>query len=151
MLRRAKVADYFQHRAEFGIAAESWKINMAGVRDRKRKMVNGLVAMHQQKYKQTGAELVMGDGRFVAPKTIEVALNTGRTRTLHGQIAIISTGSRARIDDTPGLSDTRRIERARSPRARHLLSLSEAPNGRRAASTNALRDPRISEGARRRA
>jgi pyruvate/2-oxoglutarate dehydrogenase complex dihydrolipoamide dehydrogenase (E3) component len=107
VVHSAKVADYFQHRAEFGIAAESWKINMAGVRDRKRKMVDGLVAMHQQQYKQSGAELVMGDGRFVDPKTIEVALNTGGSRTLHGQIAIISTGSRARIDDTPGLSDTR--------------------------------------------
>ena len=68
VIRSAKVADLFRHRAEFGIAADGWKINMAGVRDRKRKMVDGLVAMHQQKYKESGAELIMGNGRFVAPQ-----------------------------------------------------------------------------------
>ncbi len=107
IIRSAKVADFFRHRAEFGIAAEVWKINMAGVRDRKRKMVDGLVEIHQHNYKKSGAELIMGNGRFVAPKTIEVALNGGGTRTLHGEIVVINTGSRARIDNTPGLSDAR--------------------------------------------
>ncbi len=52
---------------------------MPAVRDRKRKMVDGLVAAHLAKYRKSGAELVMGQGRFVAPKTIEVALNAGGT------------------------------------------------------------------------
>jgi pyruvate/2-oxoglutarate dehydrogenase complex dihydrolipoamide dehydrogenase (E3) component len=63
--------------------------------------------MHLQKYRESGAELVMGHGRFIAPKTIEVALNAGGTRTLRGQIVIIDTGSRARLDDTPGLAESR--------------------------------------------
>ena len=79
---------------------------MAAVRDRKRKMVDGLVEMHLAKYRESGAELVMGSGRFVAPKTIEVALNAGGTRTLRGQTVVINTGSRARIDDTPGLAES---------------------------------------------
>ena len=107
LVHSAKVASYFQRRAEFGIVADNWKTNMAGVRERKRKMVEGLVALHQQKYKESGAELVMGNGRFVAPKTIEVALNGGGTRALRGEIVVIDTGSRARIDNTPGLSDAR--------------------------------------------
>jgi hypothetical protein len=40
-------------------------------------MVEGLIAMHLDKYRASGAELVMGSGRFVAPKTIEVRLNEG--------------------------------------------------------------------------
>jgi pyruvate/2-oxoglutarate dehydrogenase complex dihydrolipoamide dehydrogenase (E3) component len=80
---------------------------MAAVRDRKRKMVDGLVALHLEKYRQSGAELVMGSGRFVAPRTLEVALNAGGTRTLRGQTVVIDTGSRARIDDTPGLAESR--------------------------------------------
>jgi pyruvate/2-oxoglutarate dehydrogenase complex dihydrolipoamide dehydrogenase (E3) component len=80
---------------------------MAAVRARKRTMVDGLVAMHLEKYRASGAELVMGQGRFVAPKTLEVALNAGGTRTLHGQTVIIDTGSRARMDDTPGLAASR--------------------------------------------
>jgi pyruvate/2-oxoglutarate dehydrogenase complex dihydrolipoamide dehydrogenase (E3) component len=105
VIHSAKVANYCQRRTEFGIDGDGQTINMAGVRDRKRKMVVGLVAIHQRKYRESGAELVMGNGRFVAPKMIEVAINDGGTRTLHGQIVVINTGSRARIDNTPGLSD----------------------------------------------
>ena len=105
VIHSAKVASYFYRRGEFGIVAESWKTNMAGVRERKRKMVDGLIAMHQQKYKESGAELIMGNGKFVAPKTIEVTLDGGGTRTLRGDLVVINTGSRARIDNTPGLSD----------------------------------------------
>ena len=35
--------------------------------------------------KASGAELIMGSGRFVGPKTIEVALAGGGTRLLHGK------------------------------------------------------------------
>ena len=108
VIHGAKVADYVRRGAEFGIAPGDWKVNMAAVRDRKRRMVDGLVEMHLAKYRQSGAELVMGHGRFVAPKTIEVALNAGGTRTLHGQTVIIDTGSRARIDDTAGLVEATR-------------------------------------------
>ena len=107
VIHSAKVASYFRRGKEFGIATEGWKLDMSAVRDRKRKMVDGLVEMHRDKYKASGAEVVWGNGRFVAPRTIEVALNAGGTRTLRGQTVIINTGSRARIDDTPGLRDAR--------------------------------------------
>jgi hypothetical protein len=42
------------------------------VRERKRKMVTGLVDMHLDLYKKSGAELIMGSGRFVGTKTTEV-------------------------------------------------------------------------------
>src|SRR4029077_18845219 len=93
--------------AEFGIAIGDWKVEMPDVRDRKRKMVDGLVAIHLEKYRESGAELVMGNGRFVAPRTLEVALNAGGSRTLRGETVVIDTGSRARIDDTPGLAESR--------------------------------------------
>jgi pyruvate/2-oxoglutarate dehydrogenase complex dihydrolipoamide dehydrogenase (E3) component len=80
---------------------------MAAIRDRKRKMVDGLVAPRLEKYRESGAELVMGQGRFVAPKTIEVTLNAGGTRALRGQTVVIDTGSRARMDDTTGLAEAR--------------------------------------------
>lgn len=105
IIHSAKVASYLRH-AEFGIKGD-WSIDMAGVRDRKRKMVDGLVEMHLHKYRASGAELVMGSGIFVAPKTVEVTLHAGGTRTLRGNIVVISTGSRARIDDTPGLREAR--------------------------------------------
>ena len=58
---------------------------MPAVRERKRKMVAGLVEMHLDLYKKSGAELVMGYGRFVSPKTIEVTSADGLIRLLHGK------------------------------------------------------------------
>ena len=107
VIHGAKVADYFRRGADFGIVHGDWKVDMSTVRERKRRMVDGLVEMHLAKYRESGAELVMGQGRFVAPKTIEVALNAGGTRTLRGQTVIIDTGSRARMDDTAGLAEAR--------------------------------------------
>ena len=42
-----------------------WKVDMPGVRARKRKMVGGLIKIHLDKYRAFGAELVMGQGRFI--------------------------------------------------------------------------------------
>jgi pyruvate/2-oxoglutarate dehydrogenase complex dihydrolipoamide dehydrogenase (E3) component len=107
VIHSAKVASYFRRSEEFGITKDGWKIDMAAVRDRKRGMVDGLVEMHIGKYRASGAELVMGQGIFVAPKTIEVTLSGAGTRTLRGDVVVISTGSRASIDDTPGLAEAR--------------------------------------------
>ena len=107
LVHSAKVASYFHRRKEFGIAAPEQAIDMVAVRERKRTMVKRLVDVHLHNYKSSGAELVMGQGRFLAPMTIQVQLNTGETRTLRGKTIIINTGSRARIDATTGLSDAR--------------------------------------------
>jgi len=105
LIHGAKVADFFRRGSEYGVTADGWKLDMAAVRDRKRKMVDGLVALHLEKYRQSGAELIMGQGRFVATRTIEVELNQGGTRRLRGENVVINTGSRARTDNTPGLSE----------------------------------------------
>src|SRR5512144_2683648 len=73
----AKVADLAHHAARFGTVTDSVAIDMAKVRQRKRDMVEGMIAATLKQYKETGAELIMGTGHFVAPKTIEVRLNDG--------------------------------------------------------------------------
>jgi hypothetical protein len=42
-------------------------------------MVEELIAMHLERYQASGAELIMGTGHFIAPKTLEVRLNDGGT------------------------------------------------------------------------
>jgi|SRR5579863_6866432 len=85
VIHSAKVASYVRRGREFGIPSLSRPIDMVVVRDRKRRMVEAEVEFHLKKYRETGAELVMGRGRFVAPRTLEVALNAGGTRTLRGK------------------------------------------------------------------
>ena len=50
---------------------------MRAVRERKRKIVKDLVDVQLDLYEESGAELVMGSGGFVEPKTIEVACADG--------------------------------------------------------------------------
>jgi pyruvate/2-oxoglutarate dehydrogenase complex dihydrolipoamide dehydrogenase (E3) component len=84
IIHSAKVASYFWRSGEFGITKDNTRINMAGVRDRKRKMVDGLVDVHLANFKASGAELLKGSGRFIGTKTIEVTLADGGTRVLRG-------------------------------------------------------------------
>src|ERR1700734_3616519 len=70
IIHSAKVASFFFRSNEFGINKENVRIDMAAVRERKRKMVKNLVDIHLDNYRKSGAELVMGTGRFVGPKTV---------------------------------------------------------------------------------
>ena len=105
IIHSAKVASYFFRSEEFGISKENAHINMSIVRDRKRKMVDGLVGVHLRNFNTSGAQLIMGSGRFVGPKEIEVSLADGGARVLRGKKIIISTGSRAKLDAIPGLPE----------------------------------------------
>src|ERR1700748_2210970 len=58
---------------DIGAETGSITVDMATVRRRKREMVERQVAKHLQLYKASGAQLIMGSGRFVAPKTLEVS------------------------------------------------------------------------------
>ena len=107
IIHSAKVASYFRRSEEFGITKDNWKINMAAIRERKRRMVAGLVDVHMENYKKSGAELVMGSGRFIGPKTIEVTSSNGGVRVLHGKRVVINIGTHATIEPTPGLREAK--------------------------------------------
>jgi pyruvate/2-oxoglutarate dehydrogenase complex dihydrolipoamide dehydrogenase (E3) component len=100
----AKAAHFVRHAAEFGMTTGPVVIDMAVVSERKRKMVEAQVAAHLRNYKESGAELIMGSARFVAPKTLEVTLNDGGTRLLSGDKVFINVGTHAAIPDVPGLT-----------------------------------------------
>jgi pyruvate/2-oxoglutarate dehydrogenase complex dihydrolipoamide dehydrogenase (E3) component len=106
IIHSAKVATYFGRANEFGITSKGFAIEMSGVRDRKRRMVSGLVDAHLKNYKSSGAELILGSGRFVGPKTLEAALPDGTTRQLRGTNVIIDTGTRAALEPIPGLAES---------------------------------------------
>ena len=103
----ARVAHLASHAAEFGAMNGPVKTDMAKVRQRKRAMVDREVAFHLDAYKRSGAELIMGTGRFVAPRTIEVQLNDGATRLLTGEQIVLNVGTHAAIPDIPGLAAAR--------------------------------------------
>ena len=101
----AKVADVVRHASQFGTDVTSARINMPNVLARKRKMVEAEIAAHRQLYRETGADLVMGEARFVAPRTVEVKLEGGGTRQISGERVFLNLGTRPSIPPIPGLPD----------------------------------------------
>jgi pyruvate/2-oxoglutarate dehydrogenase complex dihydrolipoamide dehydrogenase (E3) component len=103
----AKVAHLVRHAAEYGTVTGAVAIDMAVVRQRKRDMVERQIAAHLQNYKSSGTELILGEGRFVAPKALEVRLNDGGTRVLTGEKVFLNVGTHAAIPNVPGLEAAR--------------------------------------------
>src|SRR5437588_392200 len=116
----AKVADLLHHAAQFGILTSPVAVDMAKVRQRKREMVEGLIALHLELYQKSGTELIMGEGRFVAPKTLEVRLRDGGTRLLRGERVFLNLGTRATIPPTAGLADARPLTHVEALELDHL-------------------------------
>jgi pyruvate/2-oxoglutarate dehydrogenase complex dihydrolipoamide dehydrogenase (E3) component len=82
---------------------------MRKVRSRKQDMIDREIDFHLNAYKASRAELIMGSGRFVGSKTIEVTLNDGGTRVLAGDEVVLNLGSHAAIPDIPGLEAARAL------------------------------------------
>jgi pyruvate/2-oxoglutarate dehydrogenase complex dihydrolipoamide dehydrogenase (E3) component len=103
----AGVARIVAHAGEFGVTTGDVSVDMKEVLRRKRDMVDGLVAFHLDRYKSTGAELIMGTARIAAPLTVEVSLNDGGTRTLVAEKLFLNLGTRASVPPVPGLVEAR--------------------------------------------
>jgi pyruvate/2-oxoglutarate dehydrogenase complex dihydrolipoamide dehydrogenase (E3) component len=99
----AKAISLVAPKTGLGVTTGELQVNMAGVMKRKREMVDGLIQMHLDIFKATGAELIMGEARFVEPKTVEIMLNDGGTRRIRGERVFLGLGSRAAIPPVPGL------------------------------------------------
>src|SRR6266511_1593151 len=54
----AKVADLVRRAAAFGTVTGPGSVDMARVRQRKREMVEGLITLHLDRFKASGAELI---------------------------------------------------------------------------------------------
>ena len=103
VIHTAQFAHNVRRSEEFGVSIDRFRVNMPAVRDRKRRMVQGLVDTHLALYEQSGAELIMASGRFVGAKLLEATLQDGTKRLLTGRNIVIGTGTHAAIENIPGL------------------------------------------------
>lgn len=104
VIHSAKVASLIRRAAEFGISTGPVRLDMAGVFARKRMMVDDLIAVHHQRFHDSGAELLMGEAHFTAPNTVQVALQAGGVRLLEGARVFVNVGTHATLPDIPGLA-----------------------------------------------
>jgi pyruvate/2-oxoglutarate dehydrogenase complex dihydrolipoamide dehydrogenase (E3) component len=104
VIHTAQVVNAVAHGADYGVHVRDVRVDMQGVRQRKRDMVGGLIAIHQKKYDVPNLELLLGEGRVVAPKTVEVRLAAGETRTFAAERLFLNLGTHAAVPDVPGLA-----------------------------------------------
>jgi pyruvate/2-oxoglutarate dehydrogenase complex dihydrolipoamide dehydrogenase (E3) component len=106
VVHSARVATLVRRGREFGIGAGELRVDMKGVRQRKRSMVEGLVAIHLERFQASGAELIMGEARFVAPKTLEVKSSDGSLKLMAGERVVVDVGTHATVPNVPGLVES---------------------------------------------
>jgi pyruvate/2-oxoglutarate dehydrogenase complex dihydrolipoamide dehydrogenase (E3) component len=103
VIHSAKVLDLVRQAATFGLRLGPWTLDLAGVRQRKRDMVDGLIAIHKARFAADGLEFILGEGRFAAPRTIEVRPTQGGVRRLEGERIFLNLGTHAAVPGIPGL------------------------------------------------
>jgi pyruvate/2-oxoglutarate dehydrogenase complex dihydrolipoamide dehydrogenase (E3) component len=103
VIHSAKVVSLASHAADLGIVAGPIHVDMHGVARRKQQMVDGLHELHMKLFQQSGAEILMGEARFIEPATVQVTLNAGGTRILRGDRIFLAVGTRASLPPVSGL------------------------------------------------
>ena len=104
VIHSAKIADLFRQAAEYGQRTGPPVTDMSGVRRRKREMVDDLIEIHRKRFAANGLEFLLGEGRFVGPRTIEVRLAAGSTRRIEAERVFLDLGTHATIPEVQGLA-----------------------------------------------
>ena len=115
LLHAAEVADSARESSTFGVKATFESVDMSGVNTYKDGVVSRLYKGLQGLAKAHKIEMVEGEGRLVAPKTVEVG-----GRRLTGRSVVLATGSYAK--SLPGLEIGGRIVTSEQ-----ALQLSDVP------------------------
>jgi pyruvate/2-oxoglutarate dehydrogenase complex dihydrolipoamide dehydrogenase (E3) component len=104
MVASARVAYLARRAADYGVQTGPVTVDMNKVRQRKRAIVESFRGGSERRIEGTeGLDLIRGQARFVGPKTVEVELTDGGSRTLSADTIVINTGTRACVLSLPGL------------------------------------------------
>ena len=106
MVASAEVAHIVRHSANYGVNTSAPTVDLAAIIQRKRSVVESARAINLHNLETAlGHDLIIGTARFVAPKTIEVAMAEGSIRHLSAERVFINTGTRPLIPSIPGLKE----------------------------------------------
>src|SRR5579872_4696815 len=122
MVASARIAYLARRSADYGVNAGPVSIDMLKVRQRKRDIVESFRTGSEKSIQDGGADIIRGEARFTAPKTIDVD-----GQQLQAERIFINTGARPShppipgLDSVPTLDSTSIMELDRVPE--HLLVL----------------------------
>lgn len=122
VIRTAQVANLVSRAAEYGIHVQGAQLDMEGVRQRKRTMVDGMVDIHRKRFDVPHLEFILGEGRLIGPRTVKVDLAEGGTRSFTTERLFLNLGTHASIPDIPGLADAMPLTHVEALELAHLPS-----------------------------
>jgi pyruvate/2-oxoglutarate dehydrogenase complex dihydrolipoamide dehydrogenase (E3) component len=126
MVASARVAYLAKRGAEYGIRTGPVSVDLHAVRKRKQAMVEGARTNFESLVEPlAGVDLLRGEARFIASKTLEVSFADGEKRTITAPLVFINAGARPKqlaikgVDSVPVLNSTTIMELDSLPE--HLL------------------------------
>ncbi len=106
MVASAKLIESLSRAKQFGIDVNHFEPKLAGVIERKNRVVQEMVDTHWKLFTSTpNMELIVGEAKFVGPKELEVELADGGNRRLSAERIFINSGSYTTIPEISGLSE----------------------------------------------
>jgi pyruvate/2-oxoglutarate dehydrogenase complex dihydrolipoamide dehydrogenase (E3) component len=106
MVASGRVAYLARRGADYGVHTGPISIDLVRVRERKREVVESFRSGSEKRLQTTeNIELIYGLAEFSGPKTVDVDLHAGGSRSLQADWIFINTGLRAAVPSIPGLRD----------------------------------------------
>lgn len=111
LLASARAAHLARNAASYGVETADVRVNMAEVRRRKQQIIEDLRChtLHRLA-EEPNLELLLGEARFTAAKTVEVALKSGGRRTLTAGEIFINTGALPLAPPVPGMAEAPQLD-----------------------------------------
>jgi dihydrolipoamide dehydrogenase len=96
LLKSANVFEYINHAKDYGITVGDPKADFPGMVKRSRDVAKGMSNGVQFLMKKNKIDVIMGTGKLLPGKKVEVTDDKGKKSTVEGKHIIIATGARSR-------------------------------------------------------
>lgn len=96
LLKSANVFEYIEHAEDYGISVAAPKADFGGMVKRSRGVAEGMSKGVQFLMKKNKIDVIMGNGKLLPGKQLEVTDEAGKKQTLSADHIIIATGARSR-------------------------------------------------------
>lgn len=96
LLKSANVFDYINHAGDYGIKVGSPEADFKGMVSRSRGVADGMSKGVQFLMKKNKIDVIMGEGKLLAGRKVEVKDADGKTTAYEAKHVIVATGARSR-------------------------------------------------------
>jgi pyruvate/2-oxoglutarate dehydrogenase complex dihydrolipoamide dehydrogenase (E3) component len=105
LVTSARLARRVATAESLGLNLGKLEVDLRLLRSHKEGVVSEMVDLNHRQFLDSGMDLVLGEARFVAERTVEIHLNDGGRRVVRGGDVVINTGTVPHLPAVPGLAE----------------------------------------------